>query len=84
MSAFYCYLSCCHVIFYCLTRDTEDSYTAMRMTSTTDSRILEMAIVGQHMPRLNATEAKETAGSCQCFNWKLVIQPKPRLLFLKT
>ena len=60
MSAFYCYFfSCgcisrfasqvtyCHVIFYCLTRDTEDSFTAMRMLSTTDSRIIEMAIVGQ-------------------------------------
>ena len=38
---------CCHVIFYCLTRDTEDSYPVMRMPSTTDSRILEIAIVGQ-------------------------------------
>ena len=59
MSAFYCYFflglqisicfvsDVCHVIFYCLTRDTEDSYTAMRIPSTTNSRILEMAIVGQ-------------------------------------
>ena len=38
---------CCHVIFCCLTRDQEDSYTAMRMPSNTDSSILEMAIVGQ-------------------------------------
>ena len=34
------------MIFYCLTRDTEDSYTVLQMPSTTDSRILEMAIVG--------------------------------------
>ena len=59
MSAFYCcfflglqILICfasnvCHVIFYCLTRDTEDSFTAMRMPSTTNSRILEMVMVGQ-------------------------------------
>ena len=37
----------CQVIFYYLTRDIEDSYTAMRMPSTTDSRISEMAVVGQ-------------------------------------
>ena len=42
-------MTCCHVIFYCLARDTEDSYTVMCMPSTTDSRILEMAIVGHDL-----------------------------------
>ena len=36
-----------------------------------------------HMPRLNATKAKKTAGSCQCFNSKLVTPLKPRLSFHK-
>ena len=36
-----------------------------------------------YMPRLNAIKAKKTAGSCQCFNSKLVTLSKPRLSFLK-
>ena len=47
MSSFYCYffswscksrfaseVTCCHVIFYCLTRDTEDSYAKCEKSST--------------------------------------------------
>ena len=58
-------MKCCHVIFYCLTRDQEDSYTAMRMPSTTDSRILEMAIVGQ--PLIAALKAIDFSGHLLIF-----------------
>ena len=39
-----------HVVCYCFACDTEEQYTAMRMPSTTNSRISEMAIVGQLQP----------------------------------
>ena len=40
-----CFFS--HVVSHCFTRDIEGPYTAMRMPSTTYSRISEMAIVRQ-------------------------------------
>ena len=55
----------CHVIFYCLTRDQEDSYTAMRVPSITDSRILEMAIVGQ--PLIATLKAIDFSGHLLIF-----------------
>ena len=54
-------------------------------TNLTDEEFKEfLDLIKFLMPRLNATKAKETAGSCQCFNLKLVTLPKPRLFFLKT
>ena len=54
-------------------------------TDLTDEKFKEfLDLIKFLMPKLNATKAKETAGSCQCFNLNLVILPKPRLFFLKT
>ena len=53
-------------------------------TDLTDDEFKEFLDLKFLMPKLNATKAKETAGSCQCFNLKLVTLPKPRLFFLKT
>ena len=36
----------CHVILYCFTHDIEGPYTAMRMSSTANSWISEMVMVG--------------------------------------
>ena len=36
-----------HVVCHCFQRDIEGPYTAMRMPSTTNCRVLEMTIVGQ-------------------------------------
>ena len=56
------------MIFYCLTHDQEDSYTAMRMPSTTDSRILEMAIVvGQSSLLMAAFKAIDFSGHLLIF-----------------